>query len=169
MVNKELLDIALGEYGTKEVPGEANNPRILQYFKEIGHSWVQSEWTAWCAAFVNWVAKEAGYEYTGKLNARSWLDVGDCIMYRINDKLVYGKEANFENLANYKPDKPTKGDIVILWRISKDSPYGHVGFYIREDENYVWILGGNQNNEVNIQKYPNHRVLGYRRLRKVKK
>ena len=140
-MSSRLLNIALTQYGLKEVAGEENNPEIMKYFKEIGHTWVQNDETAWCSAFVNWCAKKAGKEYSGKLNARSWLKVGQ----EITD--------------------PVPGDIVILWREKKDSWKGHVGFFIRKNEEAVWILGGNQGiGQVNIKPYSLHRVLDYRRI-----
>ena len=69
------IDLALTQIGIAEIPGKQHNPAILKYFKEIGHEWVDNDETAWCSAFVNWCCKMTGYEYTGKLNARSWLDL----------------------------------------------------------------------------------------------
>jgi hypothetical protein len=37
-----------------------------------------------------------------------------------------------------------------------------VGFYVRETARYVFLLGGNQSNAVNIAAYPKTRVIGYR-------
>lgn len=139
----DLLLKALTQFGVREVAGvDNNNPEILKYFKEIGQSWVKNDEMAWCSAFINWCAKASGYEYTGALNARSWLAVG-----RISDK-------------------PEMGDIVILWRESKQSWKGHVGILIKELEDSVLILGGNQGNEVSIKAYPKERVLSIRKLRK---
>ena len=90
----DLLTKALSQYGVKEIKGEKHNEQIVKYFHEIGHEWVQDDETAWCSAFMNWVAKTQGYEYSGKLNARSWLDVG----------------------ANIK--SPQVGDVVVFWRVS---------------------------------------------------
>ena len=156
---KKMVELALDQYGIQEWSGSKHNPEVLKYFDEIGHSWVDDDETAWCSAFVNWVAMKAGYEYSGKLNARSWLDIGDIIGRRIGTYI--------EVKVNDTIVTPILGDVVILWRVKKDSPWGHVGFYIREDENYVWVLGGNQSNKVCISKYPKSRVLGYRRLNKV--
>jgi hypothetical protein len=47
-------ELACKHYGLKEIRGEEHNPVILKFFKEIGHSWVQDDETAWCAAFVNY-------------------------------------------------------------------------------------------------------------------
>jgi uncharacterized protein (TIGR02594 family) len=66
------LDIALKEYGIWEWPGAENNPRVLNYFKEIGQGWVKDDETAWCAAFVNWCLVKSGKPQTGSLAARSF-------------------------------------------------------------------------------------------------
>ncbi|TSE07915.1 TIGR02594 family protein [Aquimarina algiphila] len=139
-----VLDIALGEYGVTEVVGKKHNPRILTYFKAIGHRWVTTDETAWCSAFANFVALKAGYALSGKLNARSWLKVGT------------------------KVKIPQQGDVVIFWREKRNSWKGHVGFFIgySEDKKYIYVLGGNQNNQVNIKPYPTYRLLGFRSIKK---
>lgn len=139
----KLLRIALTQLGTVEIRGEEHNPQILKYFQETGHSWVKNDEMAWCSAFVNWCALKAGLQGSGKLNARSWLDVGVALD-------VTEVEA---------------GEVVIFWRSSPKSWKGHVGIYIDHDDKYVYTLGGNQNNMVRVSAYPIDRVLGYRTLR----
>lgn len=139
-VNPALI-VALNDYGIKEVSTrEKDNPVIINYFKEIGHEWVKNDETAWCSAFVNYCCKVAGVTYSGKLNARSWLDVGKKVLH------------------------PYLGDIVVLWRESIDSWKGHVGFYISDDNEYIYILGGNQDNMVCIKPYKKTMLLSYIRL-----
>lgn len=139
----QVLKQALSQYGITEEPGEAsNNPEIMKYFESIEQHWVKNDETAWCSAFVNWCAKEAGYEYSDKLTARSWLHTG----HRVED--------------------PEPGDIIVLWRDKPDSWKGHVGLYITNDKNWVYILGGNQSNKVCIKAYYMDRVLQVRRLNK---
>jgi uncharacterized protein (TIGR02594 family) len=139
-----MIRKALSQYGIAEMQGPvANNPAIINYFASIGQIWAKTDETAWCSAFVNWVAKETEHEYTSKLNARSWLDVGDRIAI------------------------PKVGDVVVLWRVDPKDWRGHVGFYINSDMHNIWILGGNQGNQVCIKQYPIGRLLGYRRLRKL--
>lgn len=134
-----LLNVALSQYGIKEVQGKENNQEIMKYFHCIGQDWVQGDETAWCSAFINWCAKKRGYEHTGKLNARSWLNLGmRCDI----------------NVA----------DIIVLWRESRDSWKGHVGIPIREDDDVIWILGGNQSNMVRISAYPKDQLLAYIKL-----
>lgn len=137
-----LLETAIKEYGVTEIPGNKSNPEINKYFNITGHTWADDE-LAWCSAYVNWVCKSQGFEYSGKLNARSWLDVG-------------------ENVTNTQV-KP--GDIVVFWRENITSWKGHVGFFIKWNKNGIYTLGGNQNNQVNIKSYPGHRLLGFRRLK----
>lgn len=136
-----MIQLALKEYGIKEIPGKEDNPEVLKYFNEIGFDGEKlKDETAWCSAFINWVAKKSNRKYSNKLSARSWLKVG-CAT-----------------------SSPQIGDVVVFWRESIDSWKGHVGLYIREDEKNIWVLGGNQKNQVSIAPYPKSRLLGYRRI-----
>jgi uncharacterized protein (TIGR02594 family) len=135
-----LLDIALSQYGISEFPGDDSNPEIDKYFGELGFEY--REETAWCSAFLNWCCYRTDNSRTRKLNARSWLNIGE------------------------KVEGPRVGDIIILWREDPDSWKGHVGIYINEQDVYYNVLGGNQNNSVCIKQYPKHRLLGFRRLEK---
>lgn len=137
------LSIALSQIGIKEVKGQEDNPEILKYFNSLGYNGEQlKDETSWCAAFANWVLKTAKKPHTRKLNARSFLMVGDEV----------------------KTDCVQQGDIVVFWRESVSSWKGHVGFYITERNGYIYVLGGNQSNQVKISAYPKNRLLGYRRV-----
>lgn len=132
------LEFALGEYGEKEIVGAGTSKRVLEYFSKSGNSWVKDDETAWCSAFVGYVLESCGIKSTKKLNARSYLKWG-------------------------KPTTtPKMGDIVVLWRQSKTSAFGHVGFFIRKKDGLVYMLAGNQNNQVDITGFPESRVLEYR-------
>lgn len=137
-----MLKTALSQCGIMETQGDKSNPEINKYFSIMGQTWADDE-TSWCSAFINWVAITAGYESSGQLNARSWLDVGEVIT------------------------NPEPGDIVVLWRESKTSWKGHVGIFCSRIDDAIWVYGGNQNNMVKLQPYPASRVLGYRRLKKL--
>lgn len=134
----EPYQIALREFGTKAISGAINNPDVVKYFNEVGASWVKDDETAWCAAFVNWCLMNAKLKFSSKLNARSFL--------------TYGVETS----------APQLGDIVVLWRISRDGPYGHVGFFVTQTHDRVYLLAGNQSNAVNITDYDKSFVLGMR-------
>ncbi len=137
----EHILLALSQIGIKEIAGKTDNPEVLKYFDEIGYSGAKlHDETSWCSAFVNWVCKKSGLPYSGKLTARSWLKVGR------------------------KVTQPQMGDVVVFWRESPKSWKGHTAFFIRETANWVYVLGGNQNNQVKISAYPKYRLLEYRRL-----
>ena len=138
----ELVNMGLSQYGITEISGDIHNPEVVKYFHQTGHEWVDDDETPWCSAFTNWVAMKCGYERTELLNARSWLDIGTPVT------------------------KGQLGDVVIFWRKRLNSVYGHVGFFINEDDYNFWILSGNQSNKVCIQAYDKGRLLGIRRLNK---
>lgn len=46
--------------------------------------------------------------------------------------------------------RPCVGAILVFWRGSPDSIYGHVGFYVGEDATRYYVLGGNQDNEISV-------------------
>lgn len=135
----KIIELAFSQYGLVELPGPTeNNPEIMKYFHDIGKIWVKDDETAWCAAYVNWVLKNAGADYSGELNAKSLLESG------------------------YKVDDFQLGDIAIFHRGTK-AWMGHVGFPVKEDKYHIYLLGGNQNNSVNISPYLKSRFIEYRR------
>ena len=145
-----ITEIAFMNYGLKEIQGpEGNTPEILNFFKQIGHKWVKTDETAWCAAFVNYCLHMAGFPMTGKLNARSFLELGE----RVSSPRPIG---SFNHTV----------DLVVFWRGDPSSWKGHVGFYIKERENLIYTLGGNQSNQVKISAYDRSRLLEYRRITK---
>lgn len=142
--NERILAVAFSQIGTTEMVGANHDPQVLKYFAEIGHSWVKDDETPWCAAFANWVCQMAVAEKTGKLNARSFLEIGTEV-----------------NIEDAKP-----GDVVVLWRDTPTSSKGHVAFFTgwNEPKTKVYLFGGNQNNKVGIELFDKVRVLGIRRL-----
>ncbi len=135
------------EIGTTEVPGPQHNARILNYAKEAGFNQIKDDETPWCSVFLNWVALKAGLETTNQANARSWLNVGIPVV------------------------NPEPGDIVIFWREDPNSYKGHVGIFMgySQDKARIYTLGGNQSNMVSQSAYLANNLLGFRRLRPIKK
>ncbi len=141
--NKEHLIWALSQARFQEIVGNKDNPEILKYFDIMGFDGSElHDETSWCSAFVNWVCIKANLPYSGELTARSWLNVG------------------------HEVDKGHQeiGDVVVFWRESPHSWKGHVGFYLREDKDWIYVLGGNQNDQVKFSAYRKNRLLQYRRL-----
>jgi len=133
-VNKHII-IALREIGEKEILGELDNPRISEYLATVNMA--GDDEIPWCAAFVNWVLKEAGIGGTNRANAKSYLTWG----YEIND--------------------PILGAICVFHRGSK-SWQGHVGISIDETKSYIYILSGNQEDRVSVRPYRKNKLAGIR-------
>lgn len=141
---KDIIEIASKEIGVKEKKGKANNPRIMQYAKETGFDNYKSDESHWCSLFMNWCAHKAGLERSYSLGARSWLRVGMGVT------------------------EPELGDVVIFWRVSRDSWQGHVGLFNGfSRDGRIYCLGGNQGDQVSSTGKSQDRILGYRRLRPV--
>ncbi len=135
---KTAFDFAKGYLGNTE---EDNHKVLSSFIKKVfPNDFNDVRKTAWCAGFVNAVLKAEGTEGTGKLDARSFME--------------WGVEAT----------DPSEGDVVVLWRVSKDDWRGHVGFFAGyDDAGDIRVLGGNQNDSVSIKSYPKERLLGFRR------
>ncbi|MDV4144378.1 TIGR02594 family protein [Shimia sp. FJ5] len=134
------FEIAQGYIGTTEGPGPEDNPAIMAMYASVGHDWVEHDSVAWCAAFVGHCLEKAGLRSTRRLNARSYLDWGIPV-----------------DLADAQ-----EGDIVVFSRGSK-SWQGHVGYFVKMAGAMIEVLGGNQSDAVNIQRYAKSRLLGVRR------
>jgi len=133
----EWAYLALGE---RRMPGAQHNPAIVDFLRVVGHGETGDE-TAWCSAFANWCMRQAGFQGSGRANARSWLDWG-----------------------SFSLNRPVVGCVTVLWREQPSSWKGHVGFYVGETAGQILMLGGNQTNasRVTISPYAKSRVLGYR-------
>ena len=138
-----VIEKALSYYGQREKDGAGSNPVILEIIKRWARWVTDDSKIAWCSIFVNDVCAQLGLPHTRKLNAKSWLEIG--IPVELEDANI--------------------GDVVVFWRESINSWKGHVGFYIRHDDNVIWVLGGNQENAVNIKPYSRKRLLGVRKLK----
>ena len=134
------FDIARSYIGTTEGPGPADNPIIMKMYASVGHDWVEHDSVAWCAAFVGHCLERAGIRSTRKLTARSYLDWG--VPVEVADA--------------------QRGDIGVIPRGSS-SWQGHVFFIDRIEGAWVWGLGGNQDDAVNVKRYPVSKLLGIRR------
>lgn len=131
------IEYALKEYGVKEIAGSANNPRVVQYSTDIGNTWVKTDEVAWCSEFVNWCLLQAGIHGTKSAVAKSFLKWGEATT------------------------TPQFGDLVVF---SWDATSGHIGFYVNEAPGGVRVLGGNQDDEVNIKTYKKDKIVSYRKV-----
>ena len=134
MIPRHLM-IAFAEIGIREVNGSGSNARVDEYLKTVDLS---DDSTPWCSAFVNWCIETSGIKGTRNPAARSWLNWGvSC--------------------------KPQLGCIVVLKR-GNFSWQGHVGFYLNDEGDRIYLLGGNQANMVCVKSYLKSDVLDYRKV-----
>lgn len=137
-VRKRLIHEALRVYGTQEFSGRRHNRRIVGWLRNVIPGASRDE-TPWCSAFLYSMALLAGVKVPTRRPAAaiSWKGAG-------------------AHLASL--DLATTGDIVVLFRGDRKSWKRHVGLYIRHTPKYVYLLGGNQANKVQITKYPRSRI-----------
>lgn len=141
MTNELIWKTAKTYEGTWEWAGAENNPVVVEMYAMSGHPEIKQDSVPWCAAYVGAVLAECGLPTTASLLARSYLKWG-------------------RKVANLRDAQ--QGDVIVLKRGSK-SWQGHVGFVDRVEGRTVYILGGNQNDQVNIKPFSVDDVLGVRR------
>lgn len=136
------LEIAWGHLGTRETPGAAATPDILQWFRDVGHPAVTSDEVPNCAAFVGSCLVRAGLPLDKiplerRLLARSYLEIGTPIA------------------------EPRVGALGVFSR-GADPTFGHVGWITRWSADTITLLGANQGDQVNETAYPRARLVGIR-------
>jgi uncharacterized protein (TIGR02594 family) len=132
------LNTAINYLGTEEIPGRENNPIILDWWKKIKQGGIKDDETAWCAAFVGGVLEERGITSSRSAGARSYQNWG------------------------VKIAGPAVGAVVTFWRDDPKGWKGHVGFVVGKDQlGNLMVLGGNQQDGVNIKPFATARVLAY--------
>jgi len=101
--------------------------------------------TEWCAAFMNAILSK--HNIPGSESVSEYPLLAKSFLY-------WGETVN----------EPEVGDVVIFSR-GNEGWQGHVAFYISEskDGKYYYVLGGNQSDMINIEKYSKRKLLGIRR------
>ena len=136
---QNLIIEALKYYGLAETPGPKTTPTIKKMLDELGYPFSDDE-TSWCGTFMSWVTKQCGLPHPAKgYGAKEWLNWGQSIQ------------------------TPEMGDVAVFWRVSPTDWQGHVALFVNRVGDTVYILGGNQSNQVSIMGMPANRLLGYRR------
>lgn len=135
-IDPDWLGVAKKHVGLKEIPGPRHNSTITNWLRDLKAWWTDDE-TPWCGTFVAHCMQEVGLAIP-----RHW--------YRAKGWEEYGSLLRRERLA--------PGAILVFAR----SGGGHVGFYVGEDRNYFYVLGGNQSNGVNVMKLAKSRCIASR-------
>lgn len=130
---------ATKDLGQAEVPGSGDNPNIMAAFKACGHSEIEHDETAWCAAKVGQWLSESGYPIPPtptNLMARSYL--------------LYGKRTT-----------PKPGAIAV-WGRGKP-PQGHVSIVVAVlDGGKVKTIDGNVGDKVSESIRPISQAIDFR-------
>lgn len=137
------LEVARNLIGTKEVPGPANNPKIMGWGNALGARILGIAYTAdsvpWCGLFAAWCVHQAGFTPPKiAIRASEWAKFGDALPLN---------------------ETPPIGAIAVFTR----NGGGHVGFVVGIHRNGdLDILGGNQGDAVNIRRFPRTRLTAFR-------
>jgi len=131
------MAVAQQELGVRTYSEGSSNPRITEYHEGTNIAGYDDK-AAWCSSFLDWVFRKSHYPGTGSALARSWLDWGEPL------------------------EQPRYGCVVVLEREEPDGWQGHVGLFLKIENERIYLLGGNQLDEVRKHDYPQSSVLGYR-------
>jgi uncharacterized protein (TIGR02594 family) len=134
----EWYTLALAELGTRE-EGDNSGAAIARYRKlaQCGQ-----DHDPWCAIFANAMfalCKSPAVPGTKSASSQS-----------------FRTDPNFQKL-----DGPAPGAVVVFWRKSPRSGLGHVGFYRGETAESVYVLGGNEDDMVQIEPLSKNQLRGY--------
>lgn len=138
-----LVREALALYGTTETPGASSNSIITNWAKETNtkaDDWYNTDSIPWCGLFLAVIAQRSKWLIVDlPLAALSWANFGSRI------PLLEG----------------CLGDVAVF----KRKGGGHVAILIgwSKDKKYVYVLGGNQSDKVNIAKIAVSRLHAMRR------
>lgn len=132
-----ILVEAVKLYGTTEIAGPGDNPRILAWAKECGISDYSHDAIAWCGLFMAICSRRADQHLPANpLRALAWSSWGVAAA-----------------------DAPMLGDVLTFQREGG----GHVALYVGEDEVCYHVLGGNQHDQVSIVRINRGRLHAARR------
>lgn len=126
--------------GVREVVGGGDNPRIMDWAKDL-NLWYPGDDIPWCGLFAaHCVGSTLPQEDlpSNPLGARNWRRFG-------------------------RVCEPTLGAVLVFWRTHPtQSGDGHVGFYAGEDAEGFYLLAGNQANRVSIARIEKTRLIASR-------
>ena len=143
------FEIAERYVGMKEVPGTASNPMVLGML-QLDDKWPTGDDVPWCSAFTNYICWTLRLPRSKSLAARSWLKIGQSVP-------IEEAQVGFDIVILKRGGEGQPGPEVL------DAP-GHVGFYAGKEEDKILVLAGNQNDEVNVSRFPVEQLLGIRRI-----
>lgn len=137
---------ALSMIGVYEAAGDADNPQIRE-FHAATKGGEAPDSVPWCSSFQNWCFLKRGVVGTRTKRARDWVER---VPPGFRAFHTHGSLAGVE-----------VGDVVVLRRGDNPSQ-GHVTQFLGFAAHKGFMgLGGNQGNEVSVERYLVSRVVGF--------
>lgn len=127
------ITTAMNEIGVKEIKGDEDNGRIVEYHQSTSLR-AQDDETAWCSSFLNWVLSQHNIVGTNSAAALSWRTWGTTL------------------------NEPAVGSIAV---ISNGDGTGHVGIVMGTSGNKLVLLGGNQSDQVKFSLFSRNKISRY--------
>jgi uncharacterized protein (TIGR02594 family) len=130
--------LAKKEIGNRE-DGNSNDGPVIRRYIQLAHCGKPGE--PWCAIFAN-------------------------AMFALCTPPVQGTKSpssqSFRTNSNFvRIDGPALGAVTVFWRDSPNSGLGHVGFYNGETSDFIFVLGGNEDNMVEVEPVPRNQLIGF--------
>lgn len=141
MSEPKWLTLARKDIGVHEGTDAKPNPVVLKMFADAGHPEIPNDHrTPWCAAAVGAWLKRSGVKPTGSLAAVSYE--------------TYGTKLNTPILGCIGVKRRSAG--------AEASWQRHVGFVVAANAVFVWMVGGNTSDAVEIAAYPRAQFTAFR-------
>lgn len=128
-IQQKAIDIASGEIGVMEATGNNDGPRVAQYLASCS----LGEGYPWCAAFIHWCYRHAGYVAQPQREfaaARRW-----------DERRIWKRDGWTPDAGEFRRIS-INSDLFTLYYASLRR-VGHVGMIIDEDEKWVTTIEGN--------------------------
>ncbi len=165
MKRREKLGIIAEAEATKCFHGKVMSiPSNLQPIADLHLAWSKESLdNIWCAAFVYYCSKLAGYDLPVRYpDERVSINFAGCGGWLDWASLP---EHNFFYSSQNKDFIPQKGDLVIYDFVFCDKEHDHIGIIIENYEDSIRVAEGNLNNVSGIVKRDkNNHIRGYIRI-----
>lgn len=139
LISKPWFDMALTKKGLHE---GRDVDELRKFLKSDGRTLGDPRQLPWCGDFVQ-----------------------TCIALTLNNEIIPVNPYLARNWAKFGDRiKPTLGAVLVFWRGSQGGVSGHVGFYAGESKSgsQLYVLGGNQSNQISIAPLAANRLLDSR-------
>lgn len=150
--------------GQKETPGQVTSPFVSGMLSKL-HAWWTDDETAWCSTFASWCLQQNGFDYPKAFyRARAFLSWGRPYCpppWTYRKDVAYPCYDSSSTSGRNNGMLPPYGTICVIER-GANKAEGHVGFVVDIQHGHVFLLAGNQDNQVCVRPYPLERALGFR-------